>query len=161
MNNTIKVGMADMNVCNAPNTITTLGLGSCVGITLYDPGAKIAGMVHVMLPDSTKIFNNENKAKFADTGIDALIQLMIKSGANQRALVAKIAGGAQMFAFSNNNEMMRIGDRNVEATKRKLAELKIKLLAEDTGLNYGRTIEFHPETGDLHIRSVGKERKII
>lgn len=161
MNNTIKVGMADMNVCNAPNTITTLGLGSCVGITLYDPGAKIAGMVHVMLPDSTKIFNNENKAKFADTGIDALIQLMIKSGANQRALVAKIAGGAQMFAFSNNNEMMRIGDRNVEATKRKLAELRIKLLAEDTGLNYGRTIEFHPETGDLHIRSVGKERKII
>ncbi len=161
MNNTIKVGMADMNVCNAPNTITTLGLGSCVGITLYDPGAKIAGMVHVMLPDSTKIFNNENKAKFADTGIDALIQLMIKSGANQRALVAKIAGGAQMFAFSNNNEMMRIGDRNVEATKRKLSELRIKLLAEDTGLNYGRTIEFHPETGDLHIRSVGKERKII
>lgn len=153
--------MADMNVCIAPDVITTLGLGSCVGIALYDPGTRIAGMVHIMLPDSTKILNNENKAKFADTGIDALIHMMIRSGANPKALIAKIAGGAQMFAFSNNNEMMRIGDRNVEATKQKLTQLRIRLVAEDTGANYGRTIEFHPQTGELHIRSVGKERKII
>lgn len=161
MNNMIKVGMADLNFCIAPDAITTLGLGSCVGIALYDPGTKIAGLAHIMLPDSTKITNNENKAKFADTGIDALIQLMIKHGATRRALVAKIAGGAQMFAFGNNNEMMRVGERNVEATKRILAELGIRLLSSDTGANYGRTIEFYPETGELHIRSVGKERRII
>jgi chemotaxis protein CheD len=161
MNEMIKVGMADLNVCVSPNALTTLGLGSCVGIVLYDPVRKIAGMVHVMLPDSTKILNNENKAKFADTGIDALIKQMISLGADRRVLIAKIAGGAQMFAFSNNNEMMRIGERNVEATKIKLQELGIGLKAEDTGANYGRTIEFYPETGALLIKSVGKDRKTL
>lgn len=161
MSEIIKVGMADLNVCTSPNAITTLGLGSCVGIVLHDPIRKIAGMVHVMLPDSTKIINNENKAKFADTGIDALILEMTKIGADKRVLYAKIAGGAQMFAFSNNNEMMRIGDRNVEATKMKLQQLGIAIKAEDTGANYGRTIEFYPETGMLLIKSVGKEKKLI
>ena len=161
MNEMIKVGMADLNICTSPNALTTLGLGSCVGIVLYDPIRKIAGLVHIMLPDSTKIINNENKAKFADTGIDALIFEMIRIGADRRVLIAKIAGGAQMFAFSNNNEMMRIGDRNVDATKLKLQELGIGIKAEDTGLNYGRTIEFYPETGILLIKSVGKEKKMI
>ncbi|NLP34606.1 MAG: chemotaxis protein CheD [Clostridiales bacterium] len=161
MNKMIKVGMADLNVCVSPDAITTLGLGSCVGIVLYDPGNKIAGLAHIMLPDSTKIINNENKAKFADTGIDVLIKRMIEIGANRNALIAKIAGGAQMFAFSNKSDMMRIGARNVEATKLKLDELRIEIKAEDTGANYGRTIEFYPETGELHIKSVGKERKII
>ncbi|MBE5965666.1 MAG: chemotaxis protein CheD [Lachnospiraceae bacterium] len=161
MNEMIKVGMADLNVCVSPDAITTLGLGSCVGIVLYDPVTKIAGLVHVMLPDSTKILNNENKAKFADTGIEALIKRMTGIGAKRSALIAKIAGGAQMFAFSNNSDMMRIGERNVVATKQKLKELGIMIRAEDTGANYGRTIEFYPETGELYIKSVGKERKII
>jgi len=82
-------------------------------------------------------------------------------GAKRSALIAKIAGGAQMFAFSNNSDMMRIGERNVEATKQKLKELGIMIRAEDTGANYGRTIEFYPENGELHIKSVGKDRKII
>lgn len=161
MNEMIKVGMADLNVCTAPNGITTLGLGSCVGIVLYDPIKKISGLVHVMLPDSKKIVNNENKAKFADTGIDALIMRMISMGANRAAFIAKIAGGAQMFAFNSNNDMMRIGERNVEATKNKLMQLGICIKAEDTGKNYGRTIEFYPQTGELHIKSVGKELKIL
>lgn len=157
----IKVGMADLNICSAPDSITTLGLGSCVGIILFDPVKKIAGMVHIMLPDSTKIKNNENLAKFADTGIDALIDKLVMAGACRSRLVAKIAGGAQMFAFSSNNDMLRIGERNVEASKNKLKFLGIRLLAEDTGLDYGRTIEFFPETGDLHIKSVGKPLKIM
>ncbi|HHV10224.1 MAG TPA: chemotaxis protein CheD [Clostridiales bacterium] len=161
MNEMIKVGMADSNVCVSPNAITTLGLGSCVGIVLYDPVRKIAGMVHVMLPDSTKIINNSNKAKFADTGIDLLISQMLAIGADRRNLVAKIAGGAQMFAFGANSDMMRIGDRNVEATKSKLKQLGISLKAEDTGANYGRTIEFYPDNGMLLIKSVGKEKKMI
>ncbi len=161
MGEIIKVGMADLNVCTSPNVITTLGLGSCVGIVLHDPIRKIAGMVHIMLPDSKKILNNENKAKFADTGIDALILEMTKIGADRKVLIAKIAGGAQMFAFSNNNEMMRIGDRNVEATKLKLQQLGIAIKAEDTGANYGRTIEFNSDSGMLLIKSVGKEKKLI
>jgi len=161
MNELIKVGMADLNVCCPPKGLTTLGLGSCVGIVLYDPVSKVAGMAHIMLPDSTRIVNNENKAKFADTGIDLMISNMKKLGANPNRLIAKIAGGAQMFSFSNNIEMMRIGERNVEATKLKLAQLGIPIVAEDTGANYGRTIEFYPETGVLKVKCVGKPEKLL
>lgn len=161
MSEMIKVGMADLNICLAPNAITTLGLGSCVGIVLFDSVRKIGGLAHIMLPDSTKVKKNENVAKFADTGIEALIVQMEKAGANRSGLIAKIAGGAQMFAFSSSNDMLRIGERNVEATKQKLNELRIKLVAEDTGLSYGRTIEFYPDNGNLFIKSVGKEVKII
>lgn len=161
MGEMIKVGMADMNICTEPDGITTLGLGSCVGIVLYDPYVKIAGLVHVMLPDSTKIKNNSNKAKFVDTGIDSLIEAMVSKGARRNSLSAKIAGGAQMFAFSSNGDMLRVGERNVEATKLKLKELNIKILAEDTGLNYGRTIEFYPKNSELHVKTVGKGLKVL
>lgn len=157
----IRVGMADMNICAAPDAITTLGLGSCVGIVLYDSVTKIAGLAHIMLPDSTQIRCNENVAKFADTGIDALIVMLGKRGVPKNRLVAKIAGGAQMFALSSENSMLCVGKRNVEATKNKLNSLGIKILAEDTGDSYGRTIEFYPETGELFIKTVGKELKIL
>lgn len=161
MSEMIRVGMADLNICKAPNAITTLGLGSCVGIVLYDPIKKIGGLAHIMLPDSTQVRKNENVAKFADTGIQTLLQMMVKAGVSKTRLVSKIAGGAQMFAFSSNNDMLRVGDRNVEATKKILKQLSIPILAQDTGLSYGRTIEFYPETGDLLVKVVGKEKKII
>ena len=157
----IKVGMADLNVCESPNSITTLGLGSCVGVVLYDPAVKKCGMVHVMLPDSKAITNNQNIAKFADTGIEECLRRVLAMGAKKERLIAKIAGGAQMFAFSKENSMLCVGKRNVEATKKKLETLGIKIIAEDTGDSYGRTIEFYPETRELLIKSVGKEKKIL
>lgn len=157
----IKVGMADLNVCRTPEALTTLGLGSCIGIVLYDKIQKVSGLAHIMLPDSTQIKNNSNKAKFADTGIEVLLQDMVKLGASQRNLVAKIAGGAQMFSFGSDNDLMRVGERNAIATRTKLKELKIPIIAEDCGLNYGRTIEFYSESGELHIKTIGREVKII
>ena len=156
MGNMIKVGMADMKYCHAPDAITTLGLGSCVGVVLYDSGTKIAGLVHIMLPDSTKIKNNENKAKFADTGIEEMVRQVVAAGASRAKLKAKIAGGAQMFAFRAENDLLRVGARNVEAVKEELAKLRIPLMAEDTGDSYGRTIEFYPESEELLIKAVGK-----
>lgn len=153
----IKVGMADLNVCVSPDRITTLGLGSCVGIALRDPVTKIGGLAHIMLPDSTTIRNNSNIPKFADTGIEELVKQVTRKGANRSWLVAKIAGGAQMFGFNSNSGMVRVGERNVQATKKKLAELRIPILAEDTGKNFGRTVIFYPETGDFVIRAVGKQ----
>lgn len=153
----IKVGMADLNVCVSPDRITTLGLGSCVGIALRDPVTKIGGLAHIMLPDSTTIRNNSNIPKFADTGIEELVKQVTRRGASRSRLVAKIAGGAQMFGFNSNSEMVRVGERNVQATKKKLAELRIPILAEDTGKNFGRTVIFYPETGDFVIRAVGKQ----
>lgn len=159
--NTIKVGMADLNVVELPHKLTTLGLGSCVGVALYDRRKKISGLVHVMLPSSKDIKNNSNKAKFADTGIDALIVEMEKLGASKSSLTAKIAGGAQMFNFNSNNTTLRIGDRNVQATKDKLKELNISILAEDTGGNFGRTIVFDSNDGSLYIRTIGHGEKTI
>ncbi len=161
MSEVIKVGMADLNICVAPDCITTQGLGSCVGIAIRDPVTGIGGMAHIMLPDSTAIRNNNNIPKFADTGIEELVKRIVAKGAARGRLVAKIAGGAQMFAFQSKSDMVRIGERNVEASKKKLHELKIPILADDTGLDYGRTIIFYPATGDLVIRAVGKSEKTI
>lgn len=161
MGQVVKVGMADLNVCKAPDSITTLGLGSCVGVCIYDAPLKIAGMVHVMLPDSTQIKNNENIAKFADTGIQELLNRMLAMGCNKARLTAKIAGGAQMFAFGTNNDMLKVGERNVAASKAMLAKLNIPIIAEDTGNSYGRTIVFFPEDGKLQISAVGKDVKFI
>ena len=161
MGNIIKVGMADLNVCKAPDGLTTLGLGSCTGLTLYDPVTKIGGMVHYMLPDSTKVSNNSNKAKFADTGIEELLKKVIAAGASKTRLVAKIAGGAKMFEVSGLSDVGNIGARNAEAAKKILKEKGIRLVAEDTGLNYGRTVELHCDTGEFLIKSVGKPIKTI
>lgn len=161
MGEVIKVGMADLNVCKAPDVITTLGLGSCIGLVFYDPVTKVGGMVHYMLPDSTKVRNNSNVAKFADTGIDELLRRVLAAGANRSRLIAKIAGGAKMFEVSGLSDVGNIGARNAEAAKAKLKQLGIRLAAEDTGLNYGRTVELHCDTGEFYIKSVGKPLKII
>lgn len=161
MGEIIKVGMADLKVVKSPDGVTTLGLGSCVGIAVRDPVTKIGGLAHIMLPDSTAIRNNANIPKFADTGIEELVKQIVALGANRSRLVAKIAGGAQMFSFSSKSDMIRVGERNVAACKKKLAEMKIPILAEDTGDSYGRTVIFYPETGDFVIRAVGKSETVI
>lgn len=157
----IKVGMSDLNVAKTPDTLTTLGLGSCVGIALYDSRRKIAGLAHAMLPSSEEIENNKNKAKFVDTSIDELIIEMKKIGASNIGITAKIAGGSQMFKFNSNSDVLRIGERNVIAAKEKLKKLNIRVIAEDTGGNFGRTIIFDPKDGSLHIRTIGHGEKTV
>lgn len=151
----VKVGMADLKIAKQPDILTTLGLGSCVGIALYDPTIKLGGLAHIMLPDSKQIKNNENKAKFADTAVAILVEGMIAQGAKKNKLVAKIAGGAHMFEFKNMDDMMRIGTRNVAAVVQILEALHIPILAQDTGSNYGRTIELHTDTGALVVKTIG------
>lgn len=157
----IKVGMADLKTGRAPDILTTLGLGSCIGIALWDPTTKIGGLAHVMLPDSTKIRNNSNIAKFADTGIAELVRQMEVMGAPRKRLVAKIAGGARMFEVSGTTSVGNVGEKNALASKKKLRELGIRIVAEDTGLNYGRTVELNCENGDYVIKAVGKAVKKI
>ncbi|TWI55181.1 chemotaxis protein CheD [Halalkalibacter nanhaiisediminis] len=162
MNEVIKVGMADLNVVTPPDTIRTSGLGSCVGVILYDEVTLISGMAHVMLPSSALCKQaTPNPAKYADTAIPALIKKLESKGAKIFSLKAKLAGGAQMFSFSTGNDMMRIGPRNVEAVKEKLNELRIPILAEDVGGKSGRTIEFNPLSKKLQIRTVNQGTKEI
>jgi chemotaxis protein CheD len=152
----IVVGMADLRTCKSPGILTTLGLGSCIGIALYDPQAKVAGLAHIMLPDSKAIHNNQNQAKFADTAIVKLVADMEKLGAHKRNIKAKIAGGAQMFAFNATNENLRVGDRNVEATKKILGQMGIAIIAEETGANFGRTVELYADDGRFLIKAIGQ-----
>lgn len=163
MSEIIKVGMADLKVVSAPDGLITMGLGSCVAVVLRDPLTKVGGMVHIMLPDSNALKNTKdtNLAKFADTGIEELIRQMEVKGAKKSRMTAKLAGGATMFAVSVKKEWSMIGDRNVNACKKVLAELKIPVLAESTGGTYGRTVTFYPETGEYHVKAVGKELQII
>lgn len=159
--NVIKVGMADLNAARHPVVLTTLGLGSCVGVCLYDPLRKISGMAHIMLPSSKHVKNNSNKAKFADTAIEMLVCRMADLGASKSRIVAKIAGGAQMFSFKSSSDLMKIGERNIEAVREELKKWSIEIVAEDVGGSHGRTIEFYSRNGELKIKAIGKGIKVI
>lgn len=155
----IIVGMADYRACRAPETLTTLGLGSCVGVCLYDNTRKIIGMAHVMLPSSN---GNEShtRAKFADTATVDLLNLMLSMGANRVCITAKLAGGAHMFSGSENN-ILKVGDRNVVSCINTLNQLRIPIRAKDTGGTHGRTIELLSDSGLLKIRTVGFGETVI
>lgn len=161
MSTMIKVGMADLKVVEYPDALTTLGLGSCVGICLYDATSKVTGMAHIMLPSSKAIRKNENLAKFADTAIVELLKIMEAKGARKTRMYAKIAGGAQMFSFSSASDSMKIGERNADAVREILKAMSIPIKADDTGGNFGRTIEFFSDSGKLVIKTAGKGIKEI
>lgn len=157
----IQVGMADYKLANSPDKLITAGLGSCIGICIYEKKKKFASLAHIMLPSSLQAKNAQNKAKFADTALELVLQEMAKHGANRANLVAKIAGGAQMFKFSGSSDILKIGERNARAVEENLDKHRIKLLAADTGGNYGRTITFDPETGELLVRTIGHGERVI
>lgn len=159
----IKVGMADLKVCNYPDNLTTIGLGSCIGIAVYDASTKITGLAHIMLPDSANNVSSVlNTAKFADTAVPELIDKMVALGATKTKMCAKIAGGARMFGFDGvNTNAINIGERNVNACIDALKKAGIPIIAQDTGESYGRTVEIYSENGAYLIKSVGKEPKTI
>ncbi|WP_066193816.1 MULTISPECIES: chemotaxis protein CheD [Gracilibacillus] len=149
----IKVGIADLKVTEVPNSLKTSGLGSCVGVVIYNK--QLAGMAHVMLPNSTTTKKPTiNKMKYADTAIDLLMKELLDKGARRAHLKAKIAGGAHMFSMQPQQNMLKIGERNIEAVQNKLREHQVKVIAQDVGGSKGRTIEFHVETGIMDIRTV-------
>lgn len=162
MSKTVTVGISDLNVVKAPDILVTYALGSCVGICLYDSVAKVAGLSHIMLPSSVQLSNISNQPyKFADTATVELVKKMEMLGASHIRMRAKIAGGAQMFAAMSTSAIANIGDRNVVAVKEALAKLKIPIIAEDTGSNYGRTQYFYAENGNMVIRSANRQEKIF
>ncbi|MDD3114203.1 MAG: chemotaxis protein CheD [Anaerovibrio sp.] len=157
----IKVGMADYKVGRAPAILISYGLGSCIGISLYDPQTKIGGLLHIMLPDSSKSRSSENRNKFADTGVADMLDEMIKMGAVKSRILAKLAGGSQMFAFANATELMRVGFRNAAAAKEVLSRLSIPVVGEDTGGNYGRTVQIDLSDGVYKVKTIDKGDKEI
>lgn len=161
MSNMIRVGMADYKICCPPQKISTLGLGSCLGVVLYDRRSKICGLAHVMMPSSQLIRKNANRMKFVDTCLEDMLKELMEHGSSKANMIAKMAGGAQMFVNQNTHNMLNIGQQNIQAVHDLLSEWKIPLVAEDVGNNYGRTIEFDPATGELMIRSIGVGDTVI
>ena len=156
MNNTITIGISDMKIAKNSETLVTYALGSCVGICLYDSIMKIGGLGHIMLPIFPKNNPKESKLRFADTCIPEMITQMERMGCNRRRLIAKIAGGAKMFNVAGDSSFGNIGKRNVEAVKDTLKKYQIGIYAEDTGLNYGRTVYFSPLDGKMVVKSFAK-----
>ncbi|MEM5015262.1 chemotaxis protein CheD [Metabacillus indicus] len=157
----IKVGIAEKNIVSQPYLIRTSGLGSCVGLVLYDEEKKTAGLVHIMLPDSSLSRTGEyNPSKYADTAVKDLAEKLAERGCRKGALKAKLAGGAQMFPFQPSG-MLNIGTRNVAAVLEQLDIMKISVISMDTGGSSGRTIEFNPATGKLSIFTVNQSAKTI
>lgn len=151
------VNISDYKIATRDGKLITYALGSCVGICLYDSYKKVMGLAHILLPDSGMCNNDVNTKKFANTAIKEMLNEMIKVGAIKRNVVAKIAGGAQMFIKSN----IKIGDRNIIAVREQLVELNIPLIAQDVGDTYGRTMECHLDTGLVHIKSISKGVNIL
>lgn len=148
------LGIAEQAVARAPDKLSTLGLGSCVGLTLYDPVIQLGGMVHIMLPSAPTDAPVTNRSKFADTGIEDLIQAMLRRGALKGRLVAKMAGGAHMFSNIYSSDIMNVGERNVQMCKKILQRHIIRITAEDTGGNCGRSIDLFCDNGMLQVRTL-------
>ncbi|MEW5953955.1 MAG: chemotaxis protein CheD [Bacillota bacterium] len=157
----IQVGIADYKTAREPARLITLGLGSCVGIGIYDPLLRIGGLLHIMLPDSSQFNNLTRPAKFADLGIPLMLKDLARQGASVRRLQAKLVGGAQMFSGLGDKMVLNIGQRNIEASRRLLIEMGIKILSEDLGGNKGRTMIVDISTGLVTVRTLGSQLKVI
>ena len=153
----VMVGIGDCAIARSPIKIKISGLGSCLGITLYDRQEKIGGLLHTMLPNIEKARIKDNPAKFTDSGIEHLVNEIIKKGGSRKRLEAKIVGGASMF----ENSHMNIGERNIKSARETMIKLGVLIIAEDTGKNYGRTIIFDTFTGDLLIKTILRGDKVI
>ncbi|NLJ76991.1 MAG: chemotaxis protein CheD [Peptococcaceae bacterium] len=157
----IQVGIAELKVARQPDRLITYSLGSCVGVSLYDPLMKVGGLLHIMLPDSTQ-FNDVNKpAKFADLGIPLLLREVRRRGARKANLQAKMVGGAQMFSGANKRFDLDIGKRNGLMARQVLRKMGIGIYAEELGGNRGRTMILDTFSGQVFIRMAGSPVKVI
>ena len=149
------VGISDLKVSSNPAaSMITYALGSCIAVAVYDPAAKVGGLLHYMLPDSTldAAKAKETPAMFADTGIPLLFKSCYKLGADKKRMVVKVAGGASILDESN---FFRIGQKNIMAMRKLFWSNNVLIDAEDTGKNFNRTVRIDLGTGKFYIKRAG------
>ena len=149
-----RVGIAEYRVATAPEVLISYGLGSCLGIMLYDPRLKLGGLAHTLLPEHRPGMGDLRPGKFVSLAIRQMFQELLELGADPDRIVAKICGGAHMFQPPPENPSRTIGQRNIVAARQALAELAIELQAEDVGGGIGRTVEFDLASGKVLLRFV-------
>ena len=156
MEETIVVGLGEIKVSRDPRVVLTcLGLGSCVGISTYDPVTRVAGMAHIVLPVSNRS-GADRAPKFADIGVPHLLKEMRNQGAITSRLIVKIAGGAQMSRAPGLNDAFKIGDKNIQAVQEALELAGVPVAAADIGGNQGRTLRIYLDTGATVVSRAGK-----
>ncbi|WP_373263693.1 chemotaxis protein CheD [Hungatella hathewayi] len=153
-----QVGIGDMKFTRGSGSIITYALGSCIGIAIYDPGLHLGALIHIMLPEF-KSQTDTNVFKYADSGIVETLRKLTSFGLVKSRTMVKIAGGAKMFEISGNSDFGNIGQRNAEMVKRVLQREGLRLVAEDTGGTYARTMLLNVENGDVVIRTFGRPEK--
>jgi chemotaxis protein CheD len=151
------VRVADWGAGRGEEALVTLGLGSCVAIMLHDAQAGVGGMAHVLLPSRSLARDTSNPAKFPETAVPFLSEQLRALGADPRRLVAKLAGGASMFAQLMMPSAVQMGERNLVATHNALRLAGIPLVAEAVGGQAGRSVRFFVADGRVEIRSVGAD----
>lgn len=147
------VGISDLKISGHPDdTLITYALGSCIGVAVYDPVAKVGGLLHFMLPDSTLDINKakENAAMFADTGIPMLFKSCYALGAEKKRMIVKVAGGASILDDGN---YFRIGQKNITALRKIFWRNNVLIDAEDTGRNCNRTVRLELNNGRCTVKS--------
>lgn len=160
MEKELKVGIGDMKLTRNEGSIITYALGSCIGITFYDPAIRLGALLHIMLPSQFNA-SDTNLFKYADTGIRETIRKLSAFGMVKSRTVVKIAGGAKMFEISGNADFGNIGQRNAANVKKVLMEEGMRLAAEDTGGTYARTMKLELLTGSVSIKTFGRPLKIL
>jgi chemotaxis protein CheD len=158
----VRVKVADYAVRRGNDIIATIGLGSCVAIVLYDKDTKVGALAHILLPSMAMSRETSNPAKFPETIVPIMLEEMRSLGVTQTSRInAKIVGGASMFGQLVNGTGINVGERNIAATKEALVAAGIPLIAEDTGLDYGRSVYFHLADGRVEVRSLKKGDRVI
>ncbi len=148
------VKVADLAAFGGDVTLVTLGLGSCVAVALWDPGARVGGLAHVLLPSRTLARDQANPAKFPETAVPLLIERIAALGGSPHRLTARLVGGAAMFANIASPGVAQMGERNASAMREVLKALRVPVVGEDTGRDYGRSVYFAVATGRVEVRSV-------
>ena len=154
MNGAIIVRVADLRVGASGDVLMTIGLGSCVAIVLHDAEAKVGGLAHVLLPSPALSRKDDNPAKFPQTAIPRLLELMAQRGANTRRVTARLAGGASMFASLAAPGTIQMGERNSVACRQVLIHHGVPIVAQATGGDYGRTVRLWAADGRVEVSSV-------
>ncbi|MEZ3488081.1 MAG: chemotaxis protein CheD [Lachnospiraceae bacterium] len=160
MEKKISVGIADMKITRQEGVLITYALGSCIGISFYDPMIKLGALLHIMLPERGRA-SDANLYKFADSGIQETLRKLCAFGAVKKRMVCKIAGGAKMFEMKGCGGLGNIGERNAQNVKRILMAEGLRVASEDTGANYARTMLLDVATGKVYVRSAGRPERTL
>lgn len=150
----IVVRVADLRAGAGSDVLVTVGLGSCVAILLYDPVARVGGLAHVLLPSPGLGRKDANPAKFPQTALPLLLELMGTHGGRAQRMTARLAGGASMFGSLASPGTIQMGERNVVASRQALYQHGLPVSAQATGGDFGRTVRLWAADGRVEVSSV-------